>query len=887
MKPTILFLITVFVGMNLYATQPKNKSIAAKKNAARDTIYLIGHAHMDMNWLWKTSETRKMAQDNLRQAVAFMDEFPDYTMLQSQAAVYQFVEQTDPKVFELVRKYVAEGRLEPVGGMWTEGDTNLSSGEALCRSFLLTQRFFQNHFGRAARVGWLPDNFGHTAQLPQLLKLAGMNYFYHMRCSPFQGAYWWVGPDSTKILCYTNENYNGTVHDKLKDEFAVFAPGKHVLFQPVGEGDHGGGPARADILKAHELDKSKEQPAFRFSTAEHFFKQMEHEMDGRPTHRGETQFIFEGCYTTVHDTKEGNRNSENLLYSAELLNSLRWLQGDKYPADDFRNLWQTVTFNEFHDILPGSAIYEANKEAHARYMDVQWKSEALRNAAFNRLADEIRFKPGMGQPVVAFNQQAIANKKIVEATVYSYDCPISIEPNHWGNYYNSADIRPIDKGQGKVASVLVRDSKGTAYPAQIVWSKKTPPLWESKIRFVVNDMPACGYRTFYVDVTKTGEFNNAIPFNDNVFETDYYKVKFDMNTGGIVSLLDKRTGKEYVRNGEELNKLKIYLEDKHGEMKSWWLNKIQKEEFVTDVKSVRVAENGPVRACIETVRTWGRSRFIIRTYLYRSHPRIEYDVETHWLETGSDSTDAPMLRAIFPLAMDNARFLCHTPFFAADRTQPHSFGEHNGSAEHGRELNDGQEVPAQKWVDLSDGTTGIALLNTSKYGHSYKDGDLRLTLMRSAGSPDIYPNMGKFNIRYALYPHAGSLSSEVWAEGEDFNIPVYAAEPPSLSIGRQQATRPEEASFLSVDPANVMLSGVKLSEDGDQFIIRVYETEGKATTATINMPALGNGVAGRLNLIEYPLDIADKPVLSNGKLQVALKPHEIATIGIKIKKQNE
>jgi alpha-mannosidase len=543
--------------------------------------------------------------------------------------------------------------------------------------------------------------------------------------------------------------------------------------------------------------------------------------------------------------------------------------------------------------LPGSAINEANKEATARYMDVKWKTEALRDKAFLNLADEIKYQLGLGQPVVAFNYQPLQQKKIVEATVYSYECPVSVEDKHWGNYYGAKDVNPVDKGQGKVATALVRDGKGKTYPAQIVWSKKTPPLWESKVRFIVDDLPASGYRTFYVDVSKTGEDNGTIPFDNSTFETDYYKVKFNMQTGGITGLSDKRTGKEYVREGEELNKLKIYLEDKDGEMKSWRLHKIQKEEFVTDVKSVRVVENGPVRACVETVKTWGRSRFIIRTYIYRSHPRIEYDVETHWLETGANwqafhgigMTESPMLRAIFPFALQNPRFMCHTPFYAADRTQAHfiNINKDNGSAEHGSELNDGQEVPAQKWVDLSDGATGIALLNASKYGHSYRDGDLRLTLMRSAGDPDVYPNIGKFNIRYALYPHAGDLSGDVWAEGEDFNIPVYAAEPPSLSLERKGATKPEEASFISLAPGNVMLSGMKQSEDGKELIVRLYETEGKATTATVNIPALGNDAVRRLNLVEYPLAGAEKPELKNGRLTVALKPHEIATVGIKVK----
>ncbi len=170
---------------------------------------------------------------------------------------------------------------------------------------------------------------------------------------------------------------------------------------------------------------------------------------------------------------------------------------------------------------------------------------------------------------------------------------------------------------------MVRDGSGKTYPAQIVWSKSTPPGFTSKVQFIVDDMPAGGYKTFYIDMTKPGEFHSAIPFSNNTFETDFFTVKFDMKTGGITSLFDKRTGKEFVREGGQLNKLRIYLEDKKGGMKSWMINKIVRQEDVTNVVSVKVVETGPVRACIETVKTWGKSRFVERTYLYRSYPRID------------------------------------------------------------------------------------------------------------------------------------------------------------------------------------------------------------------------------------------------------------------------
>jgi len=880
MKKSIVLLIvlTLVAGSfsSVYGQKKKAKPVA-------DTIHVVGHAHMDMNWLWTYSETMQMCNDNLRQVVAFMDEFPDYTMLQSQAAVYNFVEMVDPPLFEQVKKYVKEGRLELAGGMWTEGDMNMSSGEAISRSFLLGQRYFQSRFGKMANIGWLPDNFGHISQMPQILKLAGCDYFYFHRCKPYKGTFWLTGTDNSTVLAYANNTYNGKITPALKDELQKIAPDKHRIIQITGVGDHGGGPTRADIEMVHQLDKTPGYPAVKFTTAGDFFKKASKEMDGRPTHRGEMQFIFEGCYTTVTDIKEGNRNCENSLFGSEFFNTLRWINGDKYPADELRSLWETVTFNQFHDILPGSAINEANKEAVARYSEVLRKTTELRNNAFRKMADEVKFQTGIGQPVVAYNLQPYSRKAVVEANVYSHEEPVTAKFARWGNYYGSKYVIPIDKGQGNVPSVLVRDASGKTYPAQVVWGKSTPPGFTSKVQFIVDNLPAGGYKTFYVDMTKPGEFNEPIPFNNNTFETDFFTIKFDMKTGGIVSLFDKGSKKEYVREGGQLNELRIYLEDKKGRMKSWTINKIVKEEDVTDVVSVKVVENGPVRACIETVKTWGKSRFIERTYIYRSYPRIGYDMEVHWLETGSDTTDSPMLRALFPIAIENPVFNCQVPFDVVERPTdlrktPPSYKRFLADWTQ-NEGPDGQEVPAQKWVDLTDGVTGIALLNNTKYGHSYHKGDLRITLMRAAGAPDIYPNLGKFNISYALYPHAGDWKNGVWAEGEDFNIPVYAAEPPSLALVNSHATRPEEASFFSVDAPGVILSGIKQAEDGKELIVRLAEIEGKPTTVNLKLPV--NVVsARRLNLVEFPLENAIQPVVNGNSIKVQIRPNEIVTLGI-------
>jgi alpha-mannosidase len=400
-------------------------------------------------------------------------------------------------------------------------------------------------------------------------------------------------------------------------------------------------------------------------------------------------------------------------------------------------------------------------------------------------------------------------------------------------------------------------------------------------------MPAGGYKTFYIDMTSPGNYRDPIPVNSNIFETDYFKIKFDMKTGGIVSLFDKRTNKEFVREGGTLNTLRIYVEDKKGSMKSWVINKFVRQEDVTNVASVKVVENGPVRACVETVKTWGKSRFIERAYIYRSYPRIDYDMEVHWLETGSDSTDSPMLRAVFPVSIDNPRFYSQVPFYVAERPVD---GKLNGkdvppymkhSDAYGiyAEAEDGQEVPAQKWVDVTDGKVGIALLNRTKYGHSYHNGDLRLTLMRTAGDPDIYPNLGKFNISYSLYPHSGDWKNGLWAEGDNFNVPVYAAEPPSRALVQTHASGPEEESFFNVDVPGVIVSGIKKSEDGKELIVRLAEIEGKPATVNLTVP-VNVAVARRLNILEFPLENAVNPVVTGKTIQIKIRANEIVTLGI-------
>ena len=588
---------------------------------SKDTIQVIGHAHMDQNWLWPYTETVKMSHDNFRQVIAFMEKFPDFTMLQSQVAIYKRIENLDPPLFEKVKKYVKEGRWEPAGGTWVEGDCNMAGGEALSRSFLLGQRFYYSRFGRIAHVGWLPDNFGHISQYPQILKLVGCDYFYFMRCRPYYGTFWWIGSDSSKVLCYSSDTYNGDITVGLKNEMERYSPKKHRMLRLQVLVDHGGGPTLENIEMVHKLNSTPKFPAVEFSTAESFFKKSLKEMDGRPTHRGEMQFIFEGCYTSVAEIKENTRKSEQAMYKAEFLSSLRWLYGEPYPASDLRNMWETVAFNEFHDILPGSAIYEVYQDAVADHKEVQKKANDIFETDFRHLSDEVSFKKGLGQPIVAVNMQPRSKKVLVDAEIFTYDKPLTADLTSWFDYYGFNNVKP--SSGNTTASVMVHDNEGKIYPAQVIGGKSFPPGFRSQVQFVVDNMPAGGYKTFYIDAAKPAVSNQEITEKDGKFETDFFIVAFDMKTGDITQLKDKRTGKEYVSANGRLNRLKIDMEAPN-DMNAWTIGEIKDIQDITDVESVRITERGPVRATVEVVKKWGRSKFIQKTHIYKSYPRIDF-----------------------------------------------------------------------------------------------------------------------------------------------------------------------------------------------------------------------------------------------------------------------
>ncbi len=836
---------------------------ASLPDASAAQVTLVGHAHIDMNWLWNGAETEQVTHDTFRQVLSFMDEFPDFTFSQSQASTYRIIETLDPALFARIRQRVAEGRWELLGGMVDEGDTNLSGGEAIARSLLLGQRYFQSRFAKLARVGWLPDNFGHIGQLPQLLTLAGMGAFYGHRCMPRMGPFRWEGVDGTQVLNYVTPTYNGEVTPALRAMPAQYDPRHAQLLWVYGVGDHGGGPTRRDITRARFYQTVPNFPRIRFGTAAAFFDGLAAHAADYPVHKGELQYVFEGCYTSIARIKEGNRRCENALFGAELLAAGMVAHGEAYPRALLDEAWYTVAFNQFHDILCGSAIHASNRESIAAYDLALGHAVTARYGALRALAARVPTRDDAGQPVVVFNPQPTERTDVVEAELFTYTLPPSLRSASWGGdgtpeaRMAAPPITPVDVGQGPVATIALTDADGQPVDAQVVGARSFPSGYRLKVRFLAAAVPPCGWRVFYAHPDR-----EAVPVHADLrvtgttVETPTLLVKVDAKTGHVTRILDKRTNREVLPRGAKANALMIYMEKPHG-MAAWDIGPIAETIRLDDALLVRVTEAGPVRVTIEVWRRWGQSLFVQHIYVYRNLPWVEFDVEAHWFERGGPNIDAPMLRVAFPLRVGKGTFTCETPFAALERPTT------------------GREVPAQRWIDLAGATGGAALLNDGKYGHRCSGHTLETTLLRASYEPDPYPDQGPHTIRYALLPHEGDwCAAGVDAAGQAFNLPLLALETPP----GQPGTLPAAGSLLAVAPASVQLAAVKAAEEGDALVIRLVEMHGAPATATLTLP-WPIRAAVRTDLLERPLD-APAPTVTGPTLTVPLRAREIVTLRV-------
>lgn len=880
--------------------------------AKQYTVHCVGHAHLDMNWMWNWPETVATVNDTFTTMDRLLTEFPEFRFSQSQAAVYQIMKDYLPELYARVKRQVRAGRWEVTASQWVEGDKNLAAGEILCRHLLYTRRFFQDEFGlapEAVAIAWEPDTFGHPHTLPGLLVRGGVRRYYFHRGGAGPELFWWEGPDGSRVLAFDDRKrgYIGNIAEYFaKPDFLDHLLGferatglKDYLFV-YGVGDHGGGPTRRDLLAVRELNRLPIFPNLAFSRTDRFFAIAEKQAGALPVVTGELNFFWEGCYTSQSNVKRANRRSENALVEAETIAWLgQRLAGLPYPADRLRLAWRRAMFNQFHDILPGSGVRATYEHAQGLFQEILATTGAVKTRALRALAgmvDTRSISPGgekekgtTDDPSLAGGQGDVGADGMLSryGAAQGDGQPVVVfNPSPWTRsglvHTRLWDAAWADR------KIAVRGSDGRVGPAQVT---ERGDYWGHRyvgIVFPAKDVGGLGYRSYRVGRLNASAAVDGRGPGPGRIENEFYALEVEAESGAIVALVDKRTGVDWVPRGGRLAFLEYLLEAPHP-MTAWTFGQIVKRTPLLDGAKLEFPCVGPHLATVRVRRRFNDSRFTLSISLAAGVPRIDFALEVDWLERGGPEIGVPMLKAVFPFALDEPQptFECpngHIARSARPKDIPCRTNNLLGLYYPRTEAVDFNpaEVPAQKWADLSGihrrtgQRAGVTLLNDSKYGHRVDGNCLRLTLLRSSYDPDPLPELGAHQIRFALRPHMGAWSAaDATRAGYEFNFPFNVVSPTE-----QTGRLPADNCWAEILTRNVMLSALKPAENSQALIVRLYEMEGRATLARLRLsPSLASPKARAVatDLLERPLAI-NTARLRNGTLEVKLPAFGTTTV---------
>jgi alpha-mannosidase len=584
----------------------------------RYTGHLVGHAHIDFQWLWEWPETVQVCKQTFGQAVRFMEEFPEFKFSQSSSALYAATEEHFPELFKEIQKRVKSGQWELVGGRVCEADQHMISHESHARHFLYGQRYFRERFGKTAVVGWEPDTFGHTSQMPQILQLGGCRYYYFCRGGKKQPMFWWEAPDGSRVLAFeepaTGGWYNGDVTPRLFERAFDFESrlGLRDMLWVYGVGNHGGGPTRENLVQALDWMRKPYLPAVKFSTATEFFTTLEKNYDtGKlPVIRGELNTPdnhgFYGTYTAHSDIKRWNRDAEAVTESAEAIAAIAALYGFDYPRAEFRRNWEDICWNHHHDTLPGTSIHASYDLSERMYKRVIESSRKIAQAAQVHLADRV---PRTGEEtIVVFNSTGSRRNETLPMMPFGnafFDCHVEDVPAFGYRVYDKA--------------VLLRHARERA-------------------------------RTTSTD-------------DGTILENDDFRIELDPARGVLTSIFDKTNKRECIAPGGSGNRLEIHWEDPKG-MSSWTIGPTLKVDGLEG--PVKIERIGIDR--IQWRRHFQKTAIVQSLHLPPVGPP-EFSIATEWKELGGTDTPGPFLKVAFDVNVSpkDAKVTYQIPFGTIER----------------------------------------------------------------------------------------------------------------------------------------------------------------------------------------------------------------------------
>ncbi len=829
----------------LSSVQRARKHLAEKVytgTTSKVSVSCVGHAHIDVAWLWDLAQTREKAKRTFSSVLSMMKMYPDYNFMQSTPLLYKFIKEDAPELYEEIKERIREGRWDAEGAMFLEADCNITSGESLVRQILYGKRFFREEFGIDSHILWLPDVFGYSAALPQILVKSGINTFMTTKISwnminkmPFD-TFMWQGIGEESVLTYfiTAQNPGddpdsiGTTYSAELHPAALYKSWQRYQQKDInsniliafGFGDGGGGPTYEMLEKGKRLEKGIPGfPEVKFDTTKNFFSDLHKTLDNSrdlPRWRGELYLeLHQGTYTSNAAIKRNNRKTEIAFHSAEFwLAAANILRNAPYPHERLRNMWEILLLNQFHDILPGSCIEDVYKDSEKQFNEL---AAELCTTTEKAISESIGYKEEKGT-VTVINELGFRRSGILSLS--SDPLPeylIDSEGLHYA----------VQKGE---------DGKGEVY---------------------VRDIPAFGWKTFRFSSTPLKA--TCMKSSTGILENERIRVSFDKN-GLISSIYHKLIDEEFVRDGEKAGAIAAY-DDRPRFWENWNIDPYYEEKswLLEDLVSPAEYFHGEVYDWVRTVRKFNKSMIYQTIRVYHDSDLIEFITDVDWNE------DSVALKAVFPTTINSDRARYDIQFGSVERPT-----HYNTSWDMAR-----YEVCAQKWMDLSEGNMGLSILNESKYGCDVHEGTMRLTLLKSGLSPWKEIDRGHHHFSYAIYPHAGdSFAADTKFLAESFNLPLRAV---------RYKAEPTTWSMLSVDNPSVIIDTVKMAEDSDDIIVRIYEHKNSHVHTTLKT-AFRIREAYETDLLENCTEKLDK---EDDLITLDFHPFEIKTIRITPEKEEK